>query len=340
MGKEELIQNIMDRQKVLEEIEIPDELKKDHDVALAIAKRNGYYIYKVDKSILDKEIILEALKTNSSTMKSMPEIFFDDKDVAMIIVSNDGHLLWKMSDRLIDDMDVVREAVKNDPDAIRFASDIIKKDSVFMKEYEQIKQEVEKKEKEKAEVEKQKMVTKVEEYKDKEIWWNDPSVVNYEKLPEEVTDDMITRIENKYNKKLPNKYVELLKQQNGGRLIKKYFFGDNDRIFIVDSILGIPSVESTKTSLEYKTDDIRDEIIEYELTAVKPDDIIIFGNDESGGHANYIFDYSELNEWGEPKISYFDNEVDEKVIVTDSFDDLISKLKIREEAKLIDPNCY
>ena len=66
-----------------------------------------------------------------------------------------------------------------------------------MKEYEQIKQEVEKKEKEKVEVEKQEMLIKVEEYKEKEIWWNDPSVVNYGKLAELVTDDMIARIENK-----------------------------------------------------------------------------------------------------------------------------------------------
>lgn len=258
----------------------------------------------------------------------------------MIIVSNDDHLLWKMSDKLIDDMDVVREAVKNDPDAIRFASNRIKNDSVFMKEYEQIKQEVEKKKKKKVEVEKQEMLIKVEEYKEKEIWWNDPSVVNYEKLAELVTDDMIARIENKYNKKLPNKYVELLKQQNGGRLIKRYFLNDNAQVFIVDSILGISSNGTSYTSLEYKTDDIRNEIVEYELTAVNPDDIIIFGNDESGGHANYIFDYSELNEHGEPKISYFDNEVDEKIIVTDSFDNLISNLKILEEAKLINPDFY
>ena len=340
MKKRELIQQILNSGTNLSNIEIPEKFRKSRSVALAIAKTNGCFIQKVDQSIINKKIALEMLKSNFYSYKNIPENLLSDKDIAICIVSKDGHLLWKMSDKLTDNIDVVREAVKNNPDAIRFASDRIKNNSEFMKEFEQIKQEIEKKESEKAEVEKQEMLTKVEECKDKDIWWNDPSVVNYEKLDEVITDDMIIRIENKYNKKLPNSYVELLKQQNGGRLIKRYFFDDNDRIFIVDSILGIPSVESTKISLEYKTDDIRNEIIEYELTAVWPDDIIIFGNDESGGHANYIFDYSELNEQGEPKISYFDNEADEKIIVTDSFDELISKLKIREEAKLIDPDCY
>lgn len=340
MKKEELIQKILQTGSNLTDIEIPEELKRDHDIALTIAKTNGHFIYKVDESIIDKEIVLEALKSNSYASDKVPEFFFNDKDVAMLIVSKNGHLLWKMSDKLIDDIDVVREAVKNDPDAIRFASDRIKNDSEFMKEYEQIKQEIEKKEIEKAEKQKQEKLAKVEEYKNSEIWWNDSSIVNYEKLDEAITDDMITRIENKYNKKLPSKYVELLKQQNGGRLIKRYFLSDNDKVFVVDSILGIPSVESTKSSLEYKTDDIRANIKEYELTAVVPDNIIVFGNDESGGHANYVFDYSELNEHGEPKIVYFDNEVDFKEIVTDSFDEFISNLKIREEAQLINPDVY
>lgn len=331
MTKEELIQRISDAGTNLADIEIPEEFKKDYDIALAIAKNNGYFIQKVDESIIDKKIVLEALKSNSNSVNFIPESFLDDKDVALVIVSNDGHMLWKMSDELIDDIDVVREAVKNNPEAIKFASDRIKNDSTFMKEFEQIKQDVDQQKREKDEERNKINMAKVEEYQSKGIWWDNPSIVNYEKLEEPITDDMISRIEKKYNKKLPKKYVELLKEQNGGRLIKRYFVNDNNKIFVVDSILGIPSVESAKSSLEYNTDMLREDINEWELTAVKSDDIIVLGNDESGGHANYIFDYSKLNEHGEPKISHFDNELDQNIVIANGFEDFISKLKIEEE---------
>ena len=329
MEREDLINNIVHMG-----MEVPEEYKKDYDFALAIAKENGYFIKQFDSSIIDKNIALEALRSNYHASEYIPDNFFDDKDVAMLIVSNDGHLLWKMSDRLIDDEEVVLEAIKNDPDAIKFASDRLKNDSSFMEKCKNIKKEVEQVKKEKEETENQEKLAKVEEYKDKEIWWNDPGVVNYYTIDEAVTDDMITRIENKYNKKLPNKYVELLKQQNGGRLIKRCFVNDDGQVYIVDSILGIPSNESDSTSLESDTDNIREVIMEYELNSIDSDNVIIFGNDESGGHANYIFDYTELNENGEPRISYFDNELDENIVISDSFEDFVSHLKIREETEL------
>lgn len=334
MKKRELIQQILSSGANLSNIEIPEKFRKSRSVALAIAKTNGCFIQKVDQSIINKKIAIEMLKSNFYSYKNIPEKLFGDKDIAMLIVSKDGHLLWKMSDKLTDNIDVVREAVKNNPDAIKFASDRIKNDSKFMEEYQQIKQDVEQRKREKDEEQKQEMLAKVVEYKDKEIWWNDPSIVNYEKLNEVITDDMILRIEQKYNKRLPKGYIELLKKQNGGRLIKRYFVNDNEQVFVVDSILGISSNTSTSSSIEYKTDRLRAEMKDWGLTAANPDNIIVLGEDESGGHANYVFDYSELNEQGEPKISYFDNELDRNTLVANSFDDFISKLKIKEEVEI------
>ena len=152
---------------------------------------------------------------------------------------------------------------------------------------------------------------------------------------------MILRIEKKYKKELPVSYVNLLKQQNGGSLIKKYFvkqyvdaFEVSDYVFEIVSILGISSDESNTASLEYKTDVLREEIKEWELTAINPEDIIVFGNDVSAGHANYLFDYSESFKGDEPKIVYYDNELDHKFGLADNFEQFISNLKIKEELEL------
>ena len=333
MEKEAVIQKIMNAGTNLTSIEIPEELKKDYDVALAIAKVNGYFIQKMDSSIIDKQIVLEALKSNQYAVKIIPEEFLEDKDVAMQILSKDGHMLWKMSDELTNDIDVVRIAIKSDPDAIKFASERIKNDKEFMKEYQLIKQDVEMEKNVHEEAHKQELLTKIEEYKNKDIWWNDSSIVNYEKLNENVTDDMVSRIETKYNKKLPSSYIELIKKQNGGRLIKRYFV-NGDRVLVIDSILGISNDISTSSSIEGRTDMLMSDIKDWNLNAVIPEDVIVFGKDESGGHADYIFDYSELNEHNEPKIAYFDNELDQKAIIAENFEEFIANLKIKEEVEI------
>ena len=168
----------------------------------------------------------------------------------------------------------------------------------------------------------------IDSYKDKDIWWEDAKV-NPEKLENVVTDDIIERVEKKFGHKLPSSYIELIKKHNGGRLIKNYFL-KGKYSFYLDAILGIPEVERNSINLEYETEVLKEEIQEWELQSAGYNDVIVFGEDDTG-HAQYIFDYSDLNENGEPKIALFDTEIDQKIVVANSFQELIENLKIQEE---------
>lgn len=331
----------MTKEEILEKIEkydfkgnfgeIPKEFMKDIDIANALAEKNGGFINLMDESFRkNKDIMLKACKSNKFAIKYVDDSLYDDKEVVLLVLESNPNLLWKVSNRLLDDEDVITTAVFKEPETIKYASDRIKNDSNFMKKVDKIKSKLHLIKQKEQEEYRNELLTKIEEYKNKTIWWNDVKV-NYEKLDEKMTDEMVMRIEQKYNKKLPTEYIELLKQQNGGRLIKRYILKENKRIIEVDSILGITSRETNKTSLEYETDVLREEINDWELMSINPENVIVFGKDESGGHAHFIFDYTELNENGEPKISYFDNELDEKEIILDSFADFVSKLRIKEE---------
>ena len=63
------------------------------------------------------------------------------------------------------------------------------------------------------------------------------------------------------------------------------------------------------------------------------DNNIVFGGDMSGGHSYYLFDYTDLNEVGEPKIIWYDNELDEKILLANSFEEFIDNLKSEEGIK-------
>lgn len=322
MEKETLIQLILNAVNNLGNIEIPDQYKTDLDVAMAIAKKNGAYISKVDSSILNKDIMLEALKSNFYAEKYVTEEFYDDKDIVLFIVNKDGHLLWKASDRLIDDIDVVTAAVKNDPDAIRFASKRLKESQDIM---DVTKNTIEK-QKEQHEQYKNQLKSKVEEFKNKPIWWQSEEIVNYEKLKNEITEELIDSTQRILGYQLPDSYLSLLHTQNGGRLIKRYYLPKNNdsAVFEIDCILGIDDTNKAGIVAENQN----------HLEYVDLKNVIIFGNDDSG-HGYYLFDYNELVDFNEPKVIYYDTELEEKIRLASNFKEFISNLKIKEEIDLI-----
>jgi len=323
MEKEDLIQEILEGDNiVLQNIEIPEQYIKDLDVAEAIAKKNGYYLYKVDKSILNKDVMLMALNSNFSSEKYVSEELYDDKDIVLFIVSKNGHLLWKVSDRLVDDIDVVAAAVKNNPDAIKFASNRLKESQELQTILAAVKEEQQKEdEKYKMELE-----NKVNEFKSKSIWWNDEKIVNHEKLGNMVTGDLIEYAEKKLGSKLPASYLELLNTQNGGRLIKRYYYlpeYHNTIVFEIDSIFGIG------------TDDEKGIVKEnhYNLDYINKENVIIFG--KGNGHIYYLFDYNNLTSDNEPKITYYDEEKKKEIEIAKILKEFINNLKIHEEVDLI-----
>jgi len=310
-------------------MDIPDEYKNDLDVAMAVAKVNGYFISKFDSSLFNnKSLILEALKSNFGAVDYVPNQFYDDKEIVLYIVGEDGHLLWKASDRLNDDLEVVLTAISNNPDAISFASSRLKKSPIVREKLELKKQDL----KEQKLLQKRELELKTLEFKDKSIWCEKEGIVNPNKLDDAITDELIQKVESQLKHKLPNKYLELLKTQNGGKLFKRYYYitSPDIRNFEITDILGL-------------SNDIEKGIIaKNNLYAdyIDSDNWIIFGDDVSAGHAHYLFDYSELNENNEPKIIYYDNEIELKFLLANSFEEFISNLKIEEEIKLVEEYGY
>lgn len=323
MEKEKLIRQISEGDNIfLQNIQIPEQYIKDLDVAKAIAKKNGYYLYKVDKSMLNKEVMLMALNSNFASEKYVLEELYDDKDIVLFIVNKNGHLLWKVSERLVDDIDVVVAAVKNDPAAIRFASKRLKDSQELQTKLCAVNEEKQNEE----EKYKMELENKVNEFKLKPIWWYDEKIVNSEKLENIVTIDLIEYAEKKLGYKFPTSYLELLNEQNGGRLIKRYYYlpeYHNTIVFEVDSIFGIGK------------DDVKGIVKENycNVVYINKKNVIIFGKGE--GHIYYLFDYSDLTSDNEPKVIYYDEEKEMEIEIATNFKQFINNLKIREEIDLI-----
>ena len=168
---------------------------------------------------------------------------------------------------------------------------------------------------------------KVEEYHNKPIWWNDENISNRSKLSNNISDELIKKVEMELKKQLPKSYIDLLKEQNGGRLIKRYYYLEryhDEIVFEVDEIEGI-SEEFTRGLLYLNRVDI-----EY----INLSNVVIFAKDYSG-HAYYLFDYNELNDKNEPKIVYYDEELEKRILLSNSFEEFINNLKIHEEVDLI-----
>ncbi len=167
-----------------------------------------------------------------------------------------------------------------------------------------------------------------------EIWED-----NIDRLDEAVTDEMIKKLEDKYNLKLPKSYINLMKEHNGGR-IKKYCYDSNNlpsysnpkyEFYEIDNIFGISQEQKDIGIVEYETDVLIDFFKVNEIeTDMDLEKIIVFGKNDSG-HEYYIFDYRQLNENEEPKIAFCDDEDGKMIILSETFEDFITKLEIDPE---------
>lgn len=125
---------------------IPQNFKKDKNMALKAVSKNGYAIsFFSDRIRNDKDIIKAChypkFKDDDFTeyiLKSLPDEVREDKEIVMKIVSDAGWYLAYASDGLRDDKDVVLKAVENSPFSICIASERLRKDKdLFMKAVEE-----------------------------------------------------------------------------------------------------------------------------------------------------------------------------------------------------------
>jgi hypothetical protein len=136
--------------------------------------------------------------------------------------------------------------------------------------------------------------------------------LNSNELIQKITKDGIVFIENKYNRKLPESYLNFLEIQNGGYINYNKFPKLEHKINI-DFISGIKG--SKLDTLEQSDYYIK----EWNL----PKQILLFSGE---GHWWICFDYRNINENNEPKISYLDSEYGADQVIAESFQDFIERL--------------
>ena len=116
-------------------------------------------------------------------------------------------------------------------------------------------------------------------------------------LPNDVTDELISRAEETMGYKIPESYKELLRFRNGGSVN-----GDLEECWLTE-IYGIAADPDNFNGLEAMYDNWRNNW-QY------PDIGIPFGETGSAGHDMYYMDWRVTDENGEPRIVRIDNEMD------------------------------
>lgn len=107
------------------------ELKADKDVVLAALDSDGMALQYVSSELKgDKQVVMAAVRDNGQALYYASDEMRADKEVVMKAVQNDwlpegSYCLQYASDKLKDDIDVVRAAVKENPEALQFASERI-----------------------------------------------------------------------------------------------------------------------------------------------------------------------------------------------------------------------
>lgn len=151
----------------------------------------------------------------------------------------------------------------------------------------------------------------------KNIWQEDN---DYGKL-ETLTDEAVKKAEEKLGVKLPDSYINLLKQQNGGYLNYNAHPAEGASSWAegyasVDHILGIGLGE------ERGILDSGYLIQEWDL----PENIVLISGD---GHSWIALDYR--NNETEPTITYIDTEQQQEIMLANNFEGFINGLVEYEE---------
>ena len=157
------------------------------------------------------------------------------------------------------------------------------------------------------------------------FWNDDPEARRIAEGPA-LTDEMILAAEKELGYKLPDSYIWLMKQRNGGYLKRRDFMlgyelpivGDRtmmERLYCIktgNSFCSIIGDYGTKFLIE---------------DWGYPDIGVAIGVGIFGEHEVFFLDYRECGPQGEPKVSHVDQECDYRItVLADNFEEYICKL--------------
>ncbi|MFS0671377.1 SMI1/KNR4 family protein [Peribacillus frigoritolerans] len=142
---------------------------------------------------------------------------------------------------------------------------------------------------------------------------------NDEYMLQPLTDEIIKKAEELFNVTLPNSYIAILKQQNGGQPICNAHPSPvptvwGETFVIVEHIKGIGAGNGILENDYY--------IKEWEL----PEGLILFNGD---GHTWLAFDYR--NATSAPPIVYVDVDLEQTIQIADSFEEFLKNLYLENE---------
>ena len=144
------------------------------------------------------------------------------------------------------------------------------------------------------------------------------SALRISNLPNDVSDELISRAEATMGYRIPESYRELLRFSNGGSVD-----GELEECWLTE-IYGIAADPDNFNGLEAMYDNWRNNW-QY------PDIGIPFGETGSAGHDMYYMDWRVTDENGEPRIVRIDNEMDNEIyFVADNLPEFI-KMILSEE---------
>lgn len=156
-------------------------------------------------------------------------------------------------------------------------------------------------------------------------FWEESEYATKEYVGEPISEKMIDEIEAELDYKLPESYIQLLKNQNGG-IPKNTNHSMQERTSWAENhiaLTGIFGIDSKKTysllgglGSEFMKD-------EWEY----PDIGIYICDCPSAGHDMIALDYTECGKFGEPKVVHVDQESDYKItVVAKNFESFVRGL--------------
>ena len=139
-----------------------------------------------------------------------------------------------------------------------------------------------------------------------ENFWRDSKYAIKQYVSESITDEIINKTESELGYKLPESYIFLMKQHNGGIPHNKGYLCPNGKIIEIEGILGIGDEKPNSLCGELGSKFLMEEW-------GYPNRGIAICTTPSGGHDMIFLDYTECGPKGEPKVVHVDQEKNYKI---------------------------
>ncbi len=164
---------------------------------------------------------------------------------------------------------------------------------------------------------------------DYENFWDKSEYALSEYVDEHLTDALVAQVEKHLGYRLPQTYVELCRNQNGGIPDKTCHYAPNRTSWAEDhiAISNIKGIGFKKQWSLCGSIGQRNSLIEWRYPPIG----VYFGDCPSAGHDMICLDYRVLNANGEPMVVHVDQEFDYKIThVATSFEAFIRNLESEE----------